>query len=83
MVISGNAPGYQVTCAWAFALVLEQAPGQNVAIASPVFGDSTVGGILRWFVQRRVKAEAADVLLGLKQRLEAGEPPLRATRGSR
>ncbi len=34
----------------------------------------TFGGVVRWLVQRRVRAEAADVLLGLKQRLESGEP---------
>jgi hypothetical protein len=33
------------------------------------------GGLVRYFVQRRLKAEAANVLLGLKQRLEGGEPP--------
>ncbi len=33
------------------------------------------GGLVRWFVQRRLQAEAASVLLGLKRRLESGEPP--------
>ena len=33
------------------------------------------GGIVRWFVQRRLKSEAAGVLRGLRQRLEQGEPP--------
>ena len=33
------------------------------------------GGIIRWFMQRRLKAEAADVLQGLRRRLESGEPP--------
>ena len=33
------------------------------------------GGIIRWFMQRRLKAEAANVLQGLRQRLESGEPP--------
>jgi hypothetical protein len=37
------------------------------------------GGIVRWIVQRRVKAEAGDVLLGLKQRLEGGDPNRPAT----
>jgi hypothetical protein len=37
------------------------------------------GGIVRWIVQRRVKAEAGDVLLGLKQRLEGGESNRQAT----
>jgi hypothetical protein len=32
-------------------------------------------GILKWFLQRRLKAEAATVLQGLRQRLESGEPP--------
>lgn len=34
------------------------------------------GGIIRWVMQRRLKAEAANVLQGLKARLESGEPPL-------
>ena len=33
------------------------------------------GGLVRWFVQRRVKAEAANVLQGLRRRLESGLPP--------
>jgi hypothetical protein len=33
------------------------------------------GGIVRWFMQRRLKAEAANVLQGLRRRLESGEPP--------
>src|ERR1035437_343911 len=33
------------------------------------------GGLVRWFMQRRLKAEAANVLQGLRQRLESGEPP--------
>ena len=33
------------------------------------------GGIVRWFVERRLRAEAADVLQGLRRRLESGEPP--------
>jgi hypothetical protein len=32
-------------------------------------------GIIRWFLQRRLKAEAAVVLRALRQRLESGEPP--------
>jgi hypothetical protein len=32
-------------------------------------------GIIRWFLQRRLKAEAATVLQGLRRRLESGEPP--------
>jgi hypothetical protein len=32
-------------------------------------------GITRWFLQRRLKAEAATVLQALRQRLESGEPP--------
>ena len=34
-----------------------------------------LGGIIRWFLQRRLKAEAGGVLDGLRQRLESGEPP--------
>jgi hypothetical protein len=34
-------------------------------------------GIIRWFLQRRLKAEAATVLQGLGRRLESGEPPTR------
>ena len=33
------------------------------------------GGLVRWFAERRVRAEAADVLDGLRQRLERGNPP--------
>jgi hypothetical protein len=33
------------------------------------------GGLVRWFMQRRLKAEAATVLQGLRRRLESGEPP--------
>ena len=32
-------------------------------------------GIIRWFMQRRLKAEAANVLQGLRRRLESGELP--------
>lgn len=34
-----------------------------------------LGGVVRWFVQRRLKEEAATVLQGLRQRLESGDPP--------
>jgi hypothetical protein len=33
------------------------------------------GGVVRWFAERRVRAEAAEVLRGLRTRLERGEPP--------
>ena len=33
------------------------------------------GGLIRWFMQRRLKAEAANVLQGLRRRLESGDPP--------
>ena len=33
------------------------------------------GGLVRWFMQRRLKDEAATVLQGLRRRLESGEPP--------
>jgi hypothetical protein len=33
------------------------------------------GGIIRWAVQRRLRSESADLLLSLKRRLEAGDPP--------
>ncbi len=33
------------------------------------------GGLIRYFMQRRLKAEAAGVLAGLRQRLERGGPP--------
>jgi hypothetical protein len=36
---------------------------------------SMFGGLVRWFLQRRLKAEAASVLEGLRRRLESGEPP--------
>ena len=32
------------------------------------------GGLVRWFMQRRLRSEAADVLRGLRRRLESGEP---------
>lgn len=32
-------------------------------------------GLIRWIMQRRLKAEAGGVLLGLRHRLESGEPP--------
>ena len=32
------------------------------------------GGLVRWFMQRRLKAEAANLLQGLRRRLESGEP---------
>ena len=35
------------------------------------------GGLIRWFAQRRLAGEAADVLRGLRMRLESGEPPAR------
>ena len=33
------------------------------------------GGLVKWFIQRRLKTEAAGVLDGLRRRLEGGEPP--------
>ena len=33
------------------------------------------GGMVRRTVERRVKAEAPEVLRGLRQRLESGDPP--------
>jgi hypothetical protein len=33
-------------------------------------------GLVRLVMQRRVKAEAASVLAGLRRRLESGEPPM-------
>ena len=40
------------------------------------------GGLVRWFMQRRLKTEAADVLRGLRRRLEGGEPQAMETRGA-
>ncbi len=45
-------------------------------------------GLIRWFVQRRLKSEAAEVLRSLRRRLETGDPPASpataaAGRGSR
>jgi hypothetical protein len=34
------------------------------------------GGVVRWFMERRLKGEASDVLRGLRLRLEGGEPPM-------
>jgi hypothetical protein len=39
------------------------------------------GGIVRWFMERRLRTEAADVLHGLRRRLESGEPPLAVVTG--
>lgn len=33
------------------------------------------GGLIKWFMKRRLKAEAAGVLRELRQRLESGDPP--------
>ena len=33
------------------------------------------GGLVRWLVERRLKAEASEVLQGLRRRLESGPPP--------
>jgi hypothetical protein len=33
------------------------------------------GGMVRWFMERRLRTEAQDVLQGLRRRLESGEPP--------
>jgi hypothetical protein len=33
------------------------------------------GGLVRWFMERRLKGEAADVLQALQRRLESGDPP--------
>ena len=40
-----------------------------------VFG-GIFGGLVRWIVERRVKAEAGEVLGGLRERLESGDPPV-------
>jgi hypothetical protein len=37
--------------------------------------DRWYGGLVRWFAERRVLAEAADILRGLRTRLERGDPP--------
>jgi hypothetical protein len=39
-------------------------------------------GLVRRLVQGRLKSEAADVLQGLRQRLESGEPPKTGAQGS-
>jgi hypothetical protein len=33
------------------------------------------GGMVRWIVQRRLQAEAVEILDGLRRRLESGDPP--------
>jgi hypothetical protein len=40
------------------------------------------GGMVRWFAERRLTAEAADVMQGLRRRLESGEPPAALVRES-
>jgi hypothetical protein len=42
----------------------------------------TFGGTIGWFMQRRLKAEAANALQGLRRRLENGEPPPAIVTGS-
>jgi hypothetical protein len=37
------------------------------------------GGVVRLIVERRLKTEASDVLQGLRDRLERGDPPVIAT----
>jgi hypothetical protein len=32
------------------------------------------GGLVRWFIERRLKSEAGEILKGLRARLESGEP---------
>jgi hypothetical protein len=39
------------------------------------------GGVVRWLTERRLKAEAATVLEGLRARLESGEPPPPVAKG--
>jgi len=41
------------------------------------------GGIVRFVAARRLKAEAVEVLQGLRQRLEGGDPPRRIEAGGR
>ncbi len=41
--------------------------------------DTWYGGIVRRAVERRLRAEAVDVLESLRERLESGEPPRRST----
>ncbi len=41
------------------------------------------GGLVRWTLQRRLKAEAADVLQGLRRRLVSGPPEATEPRGIR
>jgi len=41
------------------------------------------GGVVRFLAARRLKADAVEVLQGLRRRLESGEPPHRVTTGSR
>jgi hypothetical protein len=43
----------------------------------------TFAAIVRWVMQRRLKAEAGNVLEGLRRRLESGEPPPGAVAASR
>jgi hypothetical protein len=43
--------------------------------------DGAFGGLVRWFLQRRLKSEAADVLRALRGRLERGDPPPLAGEG--
>jgi hypothetical protein len=40
--------------------------------------DGVLGSVVRRMVERRVKAEAPDVLLGVRKRLESGDPAHRA-----
>ena len=68
-----------VNASLAFTALVHGAPGArnylvylNRSDVDPVGG--MFSGIVRWFIQRRLKVDAGDVLLGVKQRLESGEP---------
>lgn len=37
--------------------------------------DGPFAGLIRWFIGKRLKAEAAGALVGLRRRLEGGDPP--------
>ena len=41
------------------------------------------GGLVRWFLQCRLRTEAANVLQGLRRRLESGEPQATELRRAR
>ena len=70
---------HYVTASLAFTAIVRGEPGGHNYLVYLNRSEVDVlggpfGGLIRWFLQRRLKAEASDVLRGLRRRLESGEP---------